>query len=89
MVYLICTPSAFGPAALGLWGTHIRQTTLAHVTNTKCTLAQMNLHDDVVGISGGLVTTTLSSNYYIYICIYIYIYIYIYNFLHASIPSLI
>ena len=35
MVYLICTPSALGPAALVLLGVHIRQTTRAHVTNTK------------------------------------------------------
>ena len=36
VVYLICTPSALGPAALVPRGVHIRQTTRAHVTNTKC-----------------------------------------------------
>ena len=36
VVYLICTPSALGPVALVLRGVHIRQTTCAHVTNTKC-----------------------------------------------------
>ena len=35
---LICTPSALGPAALVLRGVHIRQTTRAHVTNTKYSL---------------------------------------------------
>ena len=33
---LICAPSALGPAALVPRGVHIRQTTRAHVTNTKC-----------------------------------------------------
>ena len=37
VVYLICTPSALRPAALVPRGVHIRQTTRAHVTNTKCT----------------------------------------------------
>ena len=36
VVCLICTPSALGPAALRPRGIHIRQTTRAHVTNTKC-----------------------------------------------------
>ena len=35
VVCLICTPLAFGPAALGLRGVHIRHTTCAHVTYTK------------------------------------------------------
>ena len=36
VVCLICAPLALGPAAPMPRGAHIRQTTRAHVTNTKC-----------------------------------------------------
>ena len=35
---MLCTPSALRQASFGPQGVHIRQTTRAHVTYTKCTV---------------------------------------------------
>ena len=74
MVYLICTPSALGPAALVPRGVHIRQTTSVHVTNTKCILVYTGVYLCILMYTGVYLCILMYT--LVYLCILIYTHVY-------------